>query len=72
MSQASNVSSRPPRFDDLRGSYITNMIRAGKTIDQVKRWAGHTKATITLEIYTKMLESDPEVLAMKANTGDGK
>ena len=37
-----------------------------------KRWAGHTKAMIALEIYTKMLKSDPEVLAMKANTGDGK
>ena len=51
----------------MRGSYITNM-RSLRS----KRWAGHTKAMIALEIYTKMLKSDPEVLAMKANTGDGK
>ncbi len=44
----------------LRHTYITNLILSGANVKVVQYLAGHSKAEITLNIYTHLIERSPE------------
>ena len=46
----------------LRRTYVTELILAGVAVKRVQYLAGHKNATITLEIYTALMENRPEDL----------
>jgi integrase len=44
-------------FHDLRHTAITHLIRSGADVAQVQRFAGHSKPSITLDLYVGEFES---------------
>jgi integrase len=53
-----NADEAKPRlsFHDLRHTAITHLIRSGADVAQVQRFAGHSKPSITLDIYVGEFE----------------
>ncbi|WHH57199.1 tyrosine-type recombinase/integrase [Petroclostridium sp. X23] len=46
----------PIRFHDMRHSFATNMIRLGVPINTVSKMLGHSSVTITLDIYSHVMD----------------
>jgi integrase len=53
------------RFHDLRHSFCTNLIRLGVPINTVSKMMGHSSVSITLEIYSHVLEEMQQDAVMK-------
>ena len=46
------------RFHDLRHSYASLLIDQGENIKYIQKQLGHSKPTVTLDIYAHLLEDD--------------
>ncbi|MGH8932852.1 MAG: tyrosine-type recombinase/integrase [Egibacteraceae bacterium] len=56
------------RFHDLRHTAVALWIRAGANVLEVKRWAGHTRSTFTLDRYGHLFPDADEGLAARLNS----
>ena len=57
------------RFHDLRHTYASLLIDQGENVVYIQKQLGHSKPTVTLDIYAHLMEKHRPEVAAKLESG---